>query len=60
MNQAEKMKRLGIFSNIDNEAGLIIVASVNENRIGELLKPGPGCLAKVDHKDRVETERRMQ
>src|SRR5271157_5886125 len=38
-HQALKMQRLGIFGNVNTEAGLIIVASVNAGRIGELLNP---------------------
>ena len=36
-HQAQKMKRLGIFSKVDIEGQLIIVASVNHARIAELL-----------------------
>ncbi len=36
-HQAQKMKRLGIFSKVDTEGQLIIVASVNATRIAELL-----------------------
>jgi isocitrate lyase len=46
-HQAEKMQRLGIFSNVGNEAGLIIVASVNAGRIGELLNPDGVALRKL-------------
>ena len=38
-HQALKMQRLGIFGNVNTEAGLIIVASVNAGRIAELLNP---------------------
>jgi len=38
-HQAQKMKRLGIFSKVDTEAALIIVASVDANRIADLLNP---------------------
>src|ERR1035438_9247622 len=38
-HQALKMQRLGIFGNVNTEAGLIIVASINSGRIGELLNP---------------------
>ncbi len=46
-HQAEKMQRLGIFSNVGNEAGLVIVASVNAGRIGELLNPDRIALRKL-------------
>lgn len=46
-HQAEKMQRLGIFSKLDNEAGLIIVASVDASRIGELLNPDRVALRKL-------------
>lgn len=38
-HQAQKMKRLGIFSKVDTEAALIIVASVDANSIADLLNP---------------------
>ena len=38
-HQAQKMKRLGIFSKVDTEAALIIVASVNANLVADLLDP---------------------
>ncbi len=34
-HQAQKMKRLGIFNNVNNEADLIIVASINPQRIAD-------------------------
>src|SRR5438552_11656299 len=37
--QTQKMKTLGVFSNVNAEAGLIIVAGVNAPRITELLNP---------------------
>lgn len=37
--QTEKMKALGIYSNVNTEVGQIIVASVNARRIAELLAP---------------------
>jgi isocitrate/methylisocitrate lyase len=36
-HQAQKMKRLGIFSHVTTEAELIIVASINPDRIADLL-----------------------
>ena len=38
-HQTEKMKALGIFSSINMEAGLIIVAGVNQRRVAELVNP---------------------
>jgi isocitrate lyase len=37
-SQAEKMKRIGIFSDVHTEIGQIIVCDVNKDGIGELLK----------------------
>jgi isocitrate lyase len=37
--QAQKMKSLGIFSNVSTEIGQIIVANVNQERVAELLRP---------------------
>ena len=36
---AERMKALGIFSDVHSEIGQIIVADVNKERVAELLKP---------------------
>ena len=38
-HQTQKMQTLGIFSNVSTEAGLIIVAGVNQRRIAELVNP---------------------
>ena len=46
-HQAQKMKRLGIFSKVDTEAALIIVASVDAARISELLNPDRMALRKL-------------
>jgi len=46
-HQAQKMERLGIFSKVNNQAGLIIVASVNPARVGELLNPDRIVLRKL-------------
>ncbi len=46
-HQAQKMKRLGIFAKVNNEAGLIIVASVDASRVGELLNPDRVVLRKL-------------
>ena len=37
--QAQKMKSLGIFSNVSTEIGQIIVANVSKERVAELLTP---------------------
>jgi isocitrate/methylisocitrate lyase len=37
--QTQKMKSIGIFSDVHTEIGQIIVANVNKERIAELLKP---------------------
>jgi len=44
------MKNLGIFSHVNAEAGLIIVADVNEPRTAELLNPDHGALRQLIHK----------
>src|SRR5271166_1068810 len=49
-HQAQKMKRLGIFSKVDTEGQLIIVASVNAARIAELLNPDRVVLKKLIRK----------
>ena len=46
-HQAQKMKRLGIFSKVDTEAALIIVASVDANRVADLLNPNQVVLRKL-------------
>jgi isocitrate/methylisocitrate lyase len=46
-HQAQKMKRLGIFSNVNTEAALIIVASVNASAIVDLLNPDRVALRKL-------------
>ena len=38
-HQSQKMKRLGLFSKVDTEGQMIIVATVNHDRITELLNP---------------------
>ena len=50
-HQALKMQRLGIFGNVNNEAGLIIVAGVNAGRIAELLNPDRVVLRKLITKE---------
>ena len=46
-HQAQKMKRLGIFSKVDTEGQLIIVATVNSQRIADLLNPDRVVLKKL-------------
>jgi isocitrate lyase len=46
-HQAKKMKRLGIFSKADTEGQMIIVATVNNARIAELLNPDREMLTKL-------------
>ena len=50
LHQAQRMKNLGIFSHVNAEAGLIIVADVNEPRTAELLNPDHGALRQLIHK----------
>jgi isocitrate lyase len=38
-HQSQKMKRLGLFSKVDTEGQMIIVATVNHDRVAELLNP---------------------
>jgi isocitrate lyase len=46
-HQAQKMKRLGIFSKVDTEGQLIIVATVNSARVAELLNQDRVALKKL-------------
>jgi isocitrate lyase len=46
-HQALKLQRLGIFDDVTTEAGLIIVATVNQTRINELLNPDKAALRKL-------------
>jgi isocitrate lyase len=46
-HQTRKMKDLGLFSKVNNEAGLIIVAEVNTPFINELLKPDRADLLRL-------------
>ena len=41
------MKRLGIFSKVNTEADLIIVATINPKRISDLLDPDQVMLKKL-------------
>ncbi|MCP9275004.1 isocitrate lyase ICL2 [Mycolicibacterium arenosum] len=49
--QTEKMKKHGIFSNVYQEVGEIIVADVNQARIDELLAPDHEALMKLIRKE---------
>ncbi|WP_395311323.1 isocitrate lyase ICL2 [Mycobacterium sp. AMU20-3851] len=49
--QTEKMKKHGIFSNVYQEVGEIIVADVNQERIDELLAPDQKALGKLIRKE---------
>jgi len=48
--QAQKMKSHGLFSEVADEVGHIIVASVNEARVQELLSPDQGALQRLIRK----------
>jgi isocitrate lyase len=45
-----RMKSLGIFSHVDTEAGQIIVAQVDKQRVTELLKPDGSALSEMIRK----------
>ncbi len=49
-HQALKLQRLGIFGEVNTEAGLIIVAAVNPARISELLNPDKAALRRLIYK----------
>jgi isocitrate lyase len=49
--QTEKMKSHGIFSNVYQEVGEIIVADVNQDRINELLAPDGAALGRLIRKE---------
>ncbi len=49
--QTEKMKSHGIFSDVHQEVGEIIVADVNQPRIAELLAPDREALARLIRKE---------
>ncbi len=48
--QAQRMKSIGIFSNVNTEIGQIIVADVNKERVAELLKPDREALLEMMRK----------
>ncbi|HVB85536.1 MAG TPA: isocitrate lyase ICL2 [Candidatus Dormibacteraeota bacterium] len=49
--QTQRMKSMGIFSDVQTEVGQIIVAQVDKQRVAELLKPdGAALLEMIRHK----------
>jgi isocitrate lyase len=48
--QTQRMKSVGIFSDVHTEIGQIIVAQVNKERVAELLKPDRGQLLEIIRK----------
>jgi len=48
--QTQKMKSIGIFSDVQTEVGQIIVAHVNKRRVAELLKPDGAALLEMIRK----------
>ncbi|HSL20593.1 MAG TPA: isocitrate lyase ICL2 [Vicinamibacterales bacterium] len=49
-HQTQKMKRLGIFSDVNTEVGRIIVADVNRARVAELVRPDSESLTQLIRK----------
>jgi isocitrate lyase len=49
-SQAQKMKSMGIFSDVQTEVGQIIVANVNRQVVDELLKPDRAALLEMIRK----------
>jgi isocitrate lyase len=49
-HQSQKMKRLGLFTKVDTEGQMIIVATVNNARIAELLNPDREMLTRLIRK----------
>ena len=49
-HQTQKMKRLGIFSDVNTEVGRIIVADVNRPRVAELVRPDGEALSRLIRK----------
>jgi hypothetical protein len=45
--QAQKMKSLGIFSDVHTEVGQIIVAQVSKERVTELVRPDRALLGEM-------------
>ena len=48
--QTQRMKSLGIFTNVNTEIGRIIVADINKARVAELIKPDREALVELIHK----------
>jgi isocitrate lyase len=48
--QTQKMKSIGIFSDVHTEIGQIIVGHVSKERVAELLKPDRVLLLDMIHK----------
>jgi isocitrate lyase len=55
-HQAQKMKRLGIFSDVHTEVGQIIVAQVSKEGVAELLKPDRARLLEMINKTSPEVD----
>ena len=55
-HQTEKMKALGIFSSVNTEAGLIIVAGVNQRRIADLMNPDHVAIRELIAKPRAASQ----
>jgi isocitrate lyase len=49
-SQTQKMKSMGIFSDVQTEVGQIIVANVNKQVLDELLKPDRAALLEMIRK----------
>jgi len=49
-SQTQKMKSMGIFSDVHTEVGQIIVANVNRQVVDELLKPDRAALMEMIRK----------
>ena len=46
-HQAKKMERLGLFTTVNDEAGLVLVASINHPRVTELVNPDQAVLRQL-------------
>ena len=56
-SQTQKMKSMGIFSDVNTEVGQIIVANVNKQVVDELLKPDRAALLEMIRKTSPQTVR---
>jgi isocitrate/methylisocitrate lyase len=54
-SQTQKMKSMGIFSDVQTEVGQIIVANVNKQVVDELLKPDRAALLEMIRKTSPQT-----